>query len=209
MISSPPSLSNVNQPESGHLTPETDQTAATWQLVGAAQTGDSAAFGLLYHHYVNAVYRYVMFRVGDRALAEDLTSETFLRALRRIGSVNYQGRDVGAWFITIARNLILDHVKSSRYRFEVTTAELDDSTRLSTYGPEQLVLAKAAAADLLRCVHQLNADQQECVVLRFINDLSVAETAGVMGRTEGAVKTLQHRAVRKLAKLLPTSLSLN
>ena len=69
---------------------------------------------------MDVVFRYVLFRVGDRELAEDVTSETFLRALRRIASVSYQGRDVGAWFVTIARNLVLDHVKSSRFRLEVT-----------------------------------------------------------------------------------------
>ena len=81
------------------------------------------AFGKLYDMYVDVVYRFVYFRVNDRGLAEDFTSETFLRALRRIGTVNYQGRDIGAWFVTIARNIVLDHVKSARHRLEVTTAD--------------------------------------------------------------------------------------
>src|SRR4029450_11140113 len=88
---------------------------------------DQDAFGQLYDRYVDVVFRFVLFRVGDRPLAEDLTSETFLRALRRISSVSYQGRDVGAWFVTIARNLVLDHVKSSRYRLEMTTADVGDT----------------------------------------------------------------------------------
>jgi RNA polymerase sigma-70 factor (ECF subfamily) len=176
-----------------------------WQLVGAAQDGDTEAFGLLYDRYVDSVYRYVLFRVGDRNLAEDVTSETFLRALRRITSVSYQGRDVGAWFITIARNIVLDHVKSSRYRLEVTTSELDDNTEV-TAGPEQEVLNEATYSELLRCVTMLNNDQRECIVLRFLQGLSVAETASLMGRNEGAIKALQHRAVRRLAQLLPSEL---
>ena len=88
----------------------------TWALVNAAQAGDMAAYGELFELYFDMVFRFVLFRTGDRALAEDLTSETFVRALRRISSVSYQGRDIGAWFVTIARNLIFDHVKSSRYR---------------------------------------------------------------------------------------------
>ncbi len=107
----------------------------------AAQDGDKSAFAQLYDRYVDVVFRYVLFRVGDRELAEDVTSETFLRALRRIESVSYQGRDVGAWFVTIARNLVLDHVKSSRFRLEVATAEVDDS-RPAESGPEQQVLSK-------------------------------------------------------------------
>ena len=103
-----------------------------------AQEGDAEAFGELYDHYVTMVHRYVYHRVGDRATAEDVTSETFVRALRRIDSLSFQGRDVGAWLVTIARNIILDHVKSSRYRLEVTTADMRDADR-ATDGPEDAV----------------------------------------------------------------------
>jgi RNA polymerase sigma-70 factor (ECF subfamily) len=111
----------------------------TWALVNAAQAGDMAAYGELFELYFDMVFRFVLFRTGDRALAEDLTSETFVRALRRISSVSYQGRDIGAWFVTIARNLIFDHVKSSRYRLEQTTSEIVELSP-STGGPEQQVL---------------------------------------------------------------------
>ncbi|MQA13670.1 MAG: sigma-70 family RNA polymerase sigma factor [Pseudonocardiaceae bacterium] len=182
---------------------EVDTTA--WDLVHAAQDGDQDAFGQLYDRYVDVVFRYVLFRVGDRTLAEDLTSETFLRALRRIASVSYQGRDVGAWFVTIARNLVLDHVKSSRYRLEVATAESVE-TRSVDRGPEHEVIAGATSDELMRSVAQLGADQQECIVLRFLQGLSVAETAELMDRNEGAIKALQHRAVRRLAQLIPDGL---
>ncbi|MER5268136.1 sigma-70 family RNA polymerase sigma factor [Actinosynnema sp. NPDC002837] len=182
---------------------ESNAADEPWNLVRAAQGGDTDAFGALYDRYVDVVYRYVLFRVGDRTLAEDVTSETFLRALRSIGSISYQGRDVGAWFVTIARNIVFDHVKSSRYRLEITTAELADNREV-TDGPEQEVLTDATNAELLRCVAQLGDDQRECITLRFIQGLSVAETAARMGRNEGAIKALQHRAVRRLAQLLPT-----
>jgi RNA polymerase sigma-70 factor, ECF subfamily len=185
-----------------------------WRLVHAAQGGDTAAFGLLYDRYVDTVFRYVLFRLGDRELAEDVTSETFLRALRRITTVSYQGRDVGAWFVTIARNLVLDHVKSSRFRLEIVTDEITESgmppfsggTGHAPAGPEQQVISRATRAELLRCVADLGEDQRECIVLRFLQGLSVAETARIMNRNEGAIKALQHRAVRRLAQLLPTGL---
>lgn len=177
----------------------------SWDLVHAAQDGDRSAFAQLYDRYVDVVFRYVLFRVGDRELAEDVTSETFLRALRRITSVTYQGRDVGAWFVTIARNLVLDHVKSSRFRLEVATAEIDDPARVEA-GPEQEVLSNLTRSVLLDCVRKLGTDQRECIVLRFLQGLSVAETAAIMSRNEGAVKALQHRAVRRLAQLLPSEL---
>jgi RNA polymerase sigma-70 factor, ECF subfamily len=191
------------QPEPGPAG-SNGEPGESWNLVHAAQQGDTEAFAKLYDRYVDVVYRYVLFRIGDRELAEDVTSETFLRALRRIGSVSYQGRDVGAWFVTIARNLVFDHVKSSRFRLEVTTAEVD-AQRIES-GPEQEVLAKVTTAALLECVERLGDDQRECIVLRFLQGLSVAETAAVMNRNEGAVKALQHRAVRRLAQLLPKEL---
>jgi RNA polymerase sigma-70 factor (TIGR02952 family) len=176
-----------------------------WALVHRAQNGDAEAFGELYDHYVTMVHRYVYHRVGDRATAEDVTSETFVRALRRIDSLSFQGRDVGAWLVTIARNIVLDHVKSSRYRLEVATADMRDADQL-TDGPEDAVVQHLTNRELLACVQQLGSEQQECIVLRFIHGLSVSETAEIMGKKDGAIKALQHRAVRRLAGMLPDGL---
>jgi RNA polymerase sigma-70 factor (ECF subfamily) len=187
----------------GSAVPETQdpQQLRLIALVDLARAGDTEAFGQLYDHYVGAVYRYVYYRVGSHSLAEDLTSETFLRALRAIGGFRWQGRDIGAWFTTIARNLITDHVKSSRFRLEVSTADLLDADR-GDGGLEDAVLLRLDAARLLDAVRQLTCEQQECITLRFLQGLTVAETAEVMGRREGAVKQLQLRAVRALARLL-------
>jgi RNA polymerase sigma-70 factor (ECF subfamily) len=187
------------------LDEQADDGGAAWALVQAAQDGDARAFGRLYDDYVDMVFRYILFRVSDRNLAEDLTSETFLRALRRIGSISYQGRDVGAWFVTIARNLVLDHMKSSRVRLEVATAEPDDRRGVQS-GPESQVIDNLTHEEVLRCVRLLGDDQRECIVLRFLQGMSVTETAAIMGRNEGAIKALQHRAVRRLAQLLPAEL---
>ena len=176
-----------------------------WALVRRAQAGDAEAFGEIYDHYVGTVHRYVHHRVGDRTLAEDVTSETFVRALRRIDSLSFQGRDVGAWLITIARNIVFDHVKSSRYRLEVTTADMRDADTL-TDGPEDAVVQRLTNETLVACIRELGPEQQECLALRFLHGLSVAETAQVMGKRDGAVKALQHRAVRRLAGLLPDEL---
>jgi RNA polymerase sigma-70 factor (ECF subfamily) len=176
-----------------------------WALVHRAQDGDAEAFGRLYDHYLPTVYRYVDHRVGDRATAEDVTSETFVRALRRIESLSFQGRDVAAWLVTIARNIVRDHVKSSRYRLEVPTADMRDADR-ATEGPEDAVVQHLINQQLLECVRQLGREQQECIVLRFLHGLSVSETAQIMGRRDGAIKALQHRAVRRLAALLPEGL---
>ena len=183
-----------------------DAAAEVWALVERAQAGESEAFGLIYDRYVDTVFRFVYFRVGNRQLAEDLTSDTFLRALKRIGSFTWQGRDLGAWLVTIARNLVADHFKSGRYRLEVTTGDVLDADREDRGpegSPESAVVDHITNVALLTAVKQLNPEQQECIVLRFLQGFSVAETAQTMGKNEGAIKALQYRAVRALARLLP------
>ncbi|MER5878473.1 ECF subfamily RNA polymerase sigma factor, BldN family [Streptomyces sp. NPDC001910] len=176
-------------------------SARMMDLVERAQAGEIEAFGRLYDQYSDTVYRYIYYRVGGKATTEDLTSETFLRALRRIGTFTWQGRDFGAWLVTIARNLVADHFKSSRFRLEVTTDELLEAGECES-SAEDRVLQLLPNADLLDAVRRLTPQQQECVTLRFLQGFSLAETARVMGKNEGAVKTLQHRATRRLARLL-------
>jgi RNA polymerase sigma-70 factor (ECF subfamily) len=202
-------VGSSNDPTPGKLplphdsgTSEVDaEHAAVWSLVQAAQQGDGEAFGKLYDQYVDGVFRFIYYRVNDRALAEDFTSETFLRALRRISSINYQGRDIGAWFITIARNIVFDHTKSARFRMELTTGDLIEGSDVDA-GPEYAVLTNLTNTRLLEAVNSLGEEQKECIVLRFLNGLSVAETASVMGKNDGAIKALQHRAVKRLASVL-------
>jgi RNA polymerase sigma-70 factor (ECF subfamily) len=171
-------------------------------LVELARAGDAEAFGQLYDHYQPGVYRFLYYRVGSAALAEDLTSETFVRALRNMGSFRWQGKDFGAWLTTIARNLATDHAKSGRSRLEVATEDMSLHDT-SVEGPEGAVLASITREVLLKALRQLPAEQQDCLVLRFLQSRSIAETAAVLGRSEGAVKQLQLRAVRNLAKKLP------
>ena len=192
------------------IAPAEGEVAVTLALVQRAQGGDAEAFGELYDRYVDLVYRYIYYRVGTTQLAEDLTSETFLRALRRISSFTWQGRDVGAWFVTIARNLIADHYKSGRYRLELTTDDVSESgaATLVADGPESSVLEAMQNKVLLEAVKQLNSEQQECIVLRFLQGMSVAETAQAMGKNDGAIKALQYRAIRTVGRLLPEGVEL-
>jgi RNA polymerase sigma-70 factor (ECF subfamily) len=205
----PPSESEppkAEPPKYGARPDPGDAAAEVWALVERAQAGESEAFGLIYDRYVDTVFRFVYFRVGNRQLAEDLTSDTFLRALKRIGSFTWQGRDLGAWLVTIARNLVADHFKSGRYRLEVTTGDVLDADREDRGpegSPESAVVDHITNVALLTAVKQLNPEQQECIVLRFLQGFSVAETAQTMGKNEGAIKALQYRAVRALARLLP------
>ncbi|MEO7059660.1 MAG: sigma-70 family RNA polymerase sigma factor [Lapillicoccus sp.] len=170
-------------------------------LVELAQQGDGEAFGQLYELYVDTVYRYVYVRVGSHQTAEDLTSETFVRALRKIDTFTWQGRDIAAWFVTIARNLIIDNAKSSRFRLEVTTGDLFDADT-TVPPPDAEVLGRLRDTRLVEAIRVLKPAQAECVVLRFFQGLSLAETAEVLGVSEGAVKQLQLRAIRSLRREL-------
>ena len=171
-------------------------------LVDLARTGDKEAFGLLYDHYHSSVYRFLLYRTRSPQLAEDLTSETFFRALRSMNGFRWQGKDFGAWLMTIARNLCTDHFKAGRTRLELTTEDMgahDDATE----GPEEAVLASLTNEALMEALTRLPEEQRDCLVMRFLQGLSIAETAAVLDRSEGAVKQLQLRGVRNLAKLLP------
>lgn len=174
-------------------------------LVELARAGDKEAFGLLYDHYQASVYRFLYYRTRSQTLAEDLTSETFFRALRSMNGFRWQGKDFGAWLMTIARNLTMDHYKAGRTRLELTTEDMsphDDTTE----GPEGAVIAGLTNEVLLKALTELPVEQRECLIMRFLQGLSIAETAKALDRSDGAVKQLQLRGVRNLAKLLPEGL---
>jgi len=178
-----------------------DDSTRMRALVELAQGGDTEAFGQLYDRYVTGVFRYIYFRVGSTQLAEDLTAETFLRALRSLHTFQWKGKDFSAWLTTIARNLINDHFKSRRVRSEFSTDSFPDRPDTGR-GPEEDVLSSLSNEELMQAVANLPDDQRDCVLMRFVQELSIAETAQVLGRSEGAIKQLQLRAVRSLAKML-------
>ncbi len=171
-------------------------------LVDLAKGGDGEAFGQLYDHYVSGVFRFIYYRVGSKQLAEDLTSETFVRGLRAIQRFNWQGKDFGAWLTTIARNLVADHFKSSRARLEIVSETIPESKE-TIASPEQEVLALISNEMLFEAINSLPKEQRDCILMRFIQGMSIAQTAAVLGRSEGAIKQLQLRAVRSLAKTMP------
>ena len=118
----------------------------------------------------------------------------------------WQGKDFGAWLMTIARNLATDHFKAGRTRLELTTEDMglhDDATE----GPETSVLAGLTNEILLRALKELPDEQRDCLIMRFLQGMSIAETAAVLGRSDGAIKQLQLRGVRNLAKLMPDGMA--
>jgi RNA polymerase sigma-70 factor (ECF subfamily) len=184
------------------LDPEpSDDTSRIRALVELAQRGDTEAFGQIYDHYVTAIFRFIYAKVGTTQLAEDLTAETFLRALRSLHTYQWKGKDFGAWLTVIARNLTNDHYKARRTRTEFSSDSLPERADPGR-GPEDDILASLSNDELMEAVASLPIDQRDCVLMRFVQEMSIAETAQALGRSEGAIKQLQLRAVRSLAKML-------
>ncbi|CUR54477.1 RNA polymerase, sigma-24 subunit, ECF subfamily [metagenome] len=194
--------------DTGRATSNEDDDAEGQRLIALvelARTGDKEAFGLLFDHYHSSVFRFVYYRTRSTTLAEDLTSETFFRALRSMNDFRWQGRDFGAWLTTIARNLTVDHFKAGRTRLERPTEDMGDLDE-STESSEETAMTGLTNEVLLEALTHLPDEQQECIVMRFLQGLSISETALALERSEGAVKQLQLRGVRNLAKLMPDGL---
>jgi RNA polymerase sigma-70 factor (ECF subfamily) len=160
----------------------------------AERPDDGAAFVGLYRRYAAAVYRYHARHVGDHDDAEDLTAATFDRALAAFGRYRDEG-SAAAWLFAIARHTRIDHARRRRPRADLAEA---DSVADAAPLPDDSALRAERAHELRRLVATLPADQQEALALRFFAGLSTAEAAAALGRSEGAVKMLVHRAVGAL-----------
>ncbi|MGI3225933.1 RNA polymerase sigma factor [Streptomyces sp. GTA36] len=145
--------------------------------------------------------RYLLFRTRNRHLAEDLTQEVFIKALRHIESFTWQGTAFTAWLLTIARNLHLDEVRTKRSRLETLVSEVGDGDthdRSAESGALHTLETIETREAVWNALRTLNSHQRQCMELRFIGEMSPEETACAMGRTVGAVKALTFRARQKL-----------
>ncbi|AVH61830.1 MULTISPECIES: RNA polymerase sigma factor [Streptomyces] len=171
-------------------------------IVDRARGGDREAFGVLYARYRPQIYTYLLRRTHDQQLSEDLTGDVFVRALARIGAFTWRGSDFGAWLATIARNLLLDHYKSSRYRREVPTGDMYDQDLAVGDIGEQVTehLARTdVLAELRKALAGLTPDQWECLWLRYWHDLPFGEIGERMDRSMYAAKMLKERALQNLS----------
>ncbi|MFQ5942701.1 MAG: RNA polymerase sigma factor [Anaerolineales bacterium] len=170
-------------------------------LVSQAIDGDADAFGTLYTRHLDAIYRYVFFRVSDVPLAEDLTEEVFVRAWTALPNYEPRGHRFTSWLYRIARNLVVDH-----YRKQSSRASEDDTGMENLPDPQILpedqIANQQDLASLARAVQQLGDDEQHVIILRFVEGLSHREVAEVIGKSEGASRVIQHRALEALAELV-------
>lgn len=171
-------------------------------LARAAQ-GDLEAFGLLYEQYVGRIYNYVYYRTGNIYDAEDLTERVFMRAMRHIPNYHDRGLPFTAWLYRIAHNLVANWHRDNSRRKEIP---LDDGLQPIYQGehPEHELLRTEERERLLGAIRGLPADRQQLLILKFVEHLSNVEIGQIMGRSEGAVKSLYHRTLLTMRDELET-----
>ncbi len=168
-------------------------------LIRRAKSGDANAFGRLYDASVQRIYRYVFFRVTDAEVAEDLTSEVFLKAWENLHRYRPGGPFV-AWLYTIARNTVIDH-----YRTRKASISLDQTVIKHDPGLDEKVDLQYEVETLQRAMQHLTEEQREVLSLRFVAEMDTEQIAQRMRKSEGAIRALQMRALQALARVMSTN----
>lgn len=170
------------------------------QLIEKAKVLDREAFGRIYDIFYDRIYKYTYFKVGNLTEAEDLTAQTFTGALKAIENFTWQGSSFASWLFRIANNVVVDYYRAAgRYGKE----PLEDHLSLAgSVDPVKTAIDNISFAKAQAAIAGLPEEQRQVVILKFISDMSNSETAKVMGKTEGAIKSLQFRALENLRRLL-------
>ena len=168
-------------------------------LVRRAQEGDQKAFAQLYEEHFDKIYRYIALKIGDKIEAEDMTQQVFLNALQSISSFQWKGVPFAAWLFRIAHNQVVDYVRKRQKR---VAAPLDESLVIGDSNPQQMTERSLDIEQLLLATRRLSEAQRQVISLRFTGELSVAQVAKITGKSQGAVKALQHSAIVALRKVL-------
>jgi RNA polymerase sigma-70 factor (ECF subfamily) len=181
--------------------PDDATTAAeVRRLVERAQKGDREALEELYLIHFDRIYSYLQMTVGNRHDAEDLTNQTFVKMLERIGSFQWRRVPISAWLFRIAHNLAMDHFRAHRrWQPEEEPPEPADSAELSA---EEEAMQSIGRQSMLEMIEGLSPDQQQVLTLKFVFNFPNGDVATILGKTEGAVKSLQHRALASLQRQL-------
>ncbi len=177
-------------------------------LVDGAQKGDQASFAALYEHFFDRIYRYVNFKLRDPVEAEDVTGEVFLKMLESIHSFKWQGFPFSSWIFRIAHNLVVDHFRRKGKRPTVYLDEVSQSVGAYSWDLDGFIDRKLTLGEVYGAMSGLTDLQREVITLRFAGELSLAETAEVVGRKANAVKALQHAGLKKLRSLIDKEPSL-
>jgi RNA polymerase sigma-70 factor, ECF subfamily len=178
--------------------PARESTEHVRELVARGQQGDRDALEELYLIHFDRIYSYLHVSVGNRHDAEDLTTQTFLKMLEKIGSFKWQSAPFSAWLFRIAHNLAMDHFRSRR-RWQ-PEEEVPEPPGEEEPSAELLAMHTIGRESMLKLIERLSPEQQQVLTLKFVFNLPNAEVAAILDKTEGAIKSLQHRALASLQK---------
>jgi RNA polymerase sigma-70 factor, ECF subfamily len=178
--------------------PARDSTEHVRELVARGQQGDRAALEELYLIHFDRIYSYLHVSVGNRHDAEDLTTQTFLKMLEKIGSFKWRSAPFSAWLFRIAHNLAMDHFRSRR-RWQ-PEEEVPEPPGEEEPSAELAAMQTIGRESMLKLIERLSPEQQQVLTLKFVFNLPNAEVAAILDKTEGAIKSLQHRALVSLQK---------
>ncbi len=173
----------------------------TRSLVKRAKRRDSEAFGSLYDTFVDQIFRYIYYKLGDFNEAQDLTGHTFLRAFENIDAYEIREVAFSSWLYRIAHNLVVDYYRKESKRENVPIEE-EEQTATGGWNPAETVMADLDSERLYEALQELTHNQREVVILKFIDNLSNSEVAEIMGVSVGAVKSTQKRGLLMLNKML-------
>jgi RNA polymerase sigma-70 factor (ECF subfamily) len=178
------------------------QRSQDW-LIQRAVERDKAAFATLYDSCIDQVYRHVYYRVSNRIDAEDITQEVFIRAWKAIDKYKKTGAPFVAWLLAIAHNLIVDHYRARKNLVSLEQAEVSNPTAETS--PEAMAEASLNKDYVRDAVLKLKGEKQKVILMRFIDGLSYREIAKALGKSEGAVRVIQYRALNDLRQVLARS----
>jgi RNA polymerase sigma-70 factor, ECF subfamily len=169
------------------------------EVLAKVNAGEAEYFSVLYERYVGRIFNYIYYRTGNQFEAEDLTEKVFYRAMGRIRQYKNKGVPFSAWLYRIAHNLVANWHRDNSRRHEVP---LEDYTQEQPHSehPESTLIISLDNEKLMKTLRKLPAERQQLIILKFVEDLSNAEIAVIMGRSEGAVKSLYHRTLMALRK---------
>jgi len=176
------------------------------KLIKSAVGGDSSAFGVLYDHYQPMIYRFVLVKVGRREEAEDLTHQIFLAAWQNIRKYKNLGHPFSSWLYQIARNQVVDHYRSNKKDISLDDSDPELFIPSAITDPVDISV-KLAMEKVFAAIRKLNSEYGDVIMLRFVEDVSLRDTAKALKKTEGAVKLMQHRAIKELRKILGDTFS--
>jgi len=169
------------------------------ELIRRAKEYDPSAFARIYEHYYQDIYNFVCYRVPGTHVAEDLTSDVFLKALESIDSYAFRGVPISAWLFRIARNTVALYYRDQPAS---TALSLNEELLPVEVDPSDVFERELTQKQLAQALGNLTEDQQEVIILRFVDGLSNAEVGQVLGKSEGAIKSLQYRALGSLNRVL-------